>query len=203
MLTSWHGQDTVTPESGRSRWPVTPSQPSLAPSCPITGQYSVHVICVDQSQPSIGGSRGWNLRSLHNYSLKTARAILLRPDFWGSFQVYPLKYKTWPSWWICSARPVVCVFLSHLFWQSRQVSYHLRCQQRDLIFTSFTIFWTNSWPGWTVCPIMSVLKLPKIVKTNPASQDSNKLLIKCVLLPIWGFISMSDVRCFWSMAQRL
>ena len=67
----------------------------------------------------------------------------------GQFSGLPAaKNKTWP-WWICSARQTcgLCIFLSHLFWQSRQESYHLHCQQRDLIFTSFTIFWTNSWPG--------------------------------------------------------
>ena len=42
----------------------------------------------------------------------------------GQFSGLPAKNKTWP-WWICSARPVVCLFLSHLFWQSRQESYHL------------------------------------------------------------------------------
>ena len=159
---------------------VTPSQHSLAPSTLVlTNQRPVswsrdlcrpirdwlwgHVIQLNQWQTSVGGdqSRGWNLRSLHNYSLKTARAIP-SPRFLGHFSALPAKTR---SWWI-SSRPVVCILVSFIL-AEQQVSYHLWCQRSDLL-TSFTIFQTNSDKvHFCPSPILSVLKLPKIVKTNP------------------------------------
>ena len=65
-------------------------------------------------------------------------------DFWGTFQVYPLKPDPDGSQFI--HRPVVC----------RPISFILADQQSLLSpplpakiwsFTSFTIVWTNSWPG--------------------------------------------------------
>ena len=143
MLTTWHGPDRARVSSWWG-WPP-PGPPRPGPRW-VRGQFSSWAMrgrdhpalpCLGHPGP------GWNLRSLHNYSLKTAQTI---PSFWGTFQLYPLKPDGSPN----MKRPMTgggCIFISFILAEQARVSYRLHCQQRDLIFTSFTIFWTNSWPG--------------------------------------------------------
>ena len=104
----------------RSLW--TNQRPVLADAGPVAGIWDRYTI-IHWKRPESNSSQ---------------------TDFWGTFQVYPLKPEPDGSQFI--HRPVVCSPIS-LSLADQQSLLSPPLPTEIWSFTSFTIVWTNSWPG--------------------------------------------------------